>query len=569
MLFLKKHIGIFVVLLLSFWAIKALFAPGFFSIHDDEQIGRLFDLDQALKAGHIPPRIVPNLGFGYGYPFFNFYPPFAYYVAEIFSLMGFSYIVSTKVMIALAFILAALFMYLFSKEFFGKVGGIVSAVLYTYAPYHAVDAYVRGALAEFWSFVFLPAIFLSFYKLAKTHSLKFIILSGFFIACFILSHNLVALMSSSFIFVWFIFLILTNKNKSKFLFNIILSIFLGLGLSAYFWLPSYFEKQFTMVNLLTTELANYNQHFVYLRQLWDSPWGYGGSIYGLHDGLSFQVGKIHLILTAIGIFSLLHLFKRKSKTYMLLSVFYLLFFVSIFMTTFYSKFVWDSIQPLWYIQFPWRFLLFCAFTSSFIAGSIFTINFSKVIKFTIAGLILFVVIYSYKDFFQPQKYFLDAKDKDYTSLEKLRWDTSRMAFEYVPKGIATKKSSIGNTIVDIEKDEIADKSYKVIEGELEVEVIEEKPHIKKFQIIANKQGIFRINTYSFPGWKVYLDGKVVKYSDDNKLKLITISLPSGNHTVTARFTNTFYSKLGNSVSFISIFFVFAYLAAQILKRKIR
>ena len=64
------------------FALSPLFHSGFFTIHDDEQIARLFDLNQAIFSGNIPPRIAPNLGFGYGYPFFNFYPPFAYYISE-------------------------------------------------------------------------------------------------------------------------------------------------------------------------------------------------------------------------------------------------------------------------------------------------------------------------------------------------------------------------------------------------------------------------------------------------------------------------------------------------------
>ena len=576
-----KNFEIILVLFLSFWAVAPLFHSGFFPMHDDEQVGRLFDLDQALKAFHIPPRIAPNLGFGYGYPFFNFYPPFASYIAEIFKMIGFSYIGSIKIMIGLGFILAAFSMYLFSKEFFGKAGGIVSAVLYTYAPYHAVDAYVRGALAELWSFVFLPAIFWSYYKLAQTSSSKFIIITGIFNACLILSHNLVAFMAVPFILVWFVFLLLNNKNKSKFAVNIILSFFLGLGLTAYFCLPAYFEKQYTMVDLLTTELANYAQHFVYLRQLWDSPWGYGGSIYGLLDGLSFQVGKIHLILAALGGILLIYLLRLRNYLSFrpapgvkeipgrsltsfemtagkVILVFYLMFFVSIFMTTFYSKFVWDNIQPLWYVQFPWRFLLFSAFTSSFIAGSIFAIKFQRQIKFLLLGLIILTIIFTTKDYFQPSRYLPHASDEDYISREILRWKTSNMAFEYVPKGIATKKSSIGNTIVDIEKNEIAEKSYKVIAGNLNVRVIEETPQSKKFQITAYTNSIFRINTYSFPGWKVYVDGHEVVYNDNNSLKLITINLPAGRHTVTARFTDTLYRTLGNIVSLISIFFVFAY-----------
>ena len=216
MVFLKRYFGIFVVLLLSFWAIKSLFVPGFFPIHDDEQIARLFDLDQALKFWHIPPRIAPNLGFGYGYPFFNFYPPFAYYIAEVFKIIGFSYVGSIKLMVGLGFILGSFFMYLLSKEFFGKLGGLISAVFYTYAPYHAVDVYVRGAFPEFWSMVFLPAIFWSFYKLKQSCKWKFFIFSIIFTSSLILTHNLVVVMVAPFISVWIIFLALSSKDKKKF-----------------------------------------------------------------------------------------------------------------------------------------------------------------------------------------------------------------------------------------------------------------------------------------------------------------------------------------------------------------
>src|SRR3990172_12075804 len=168
---IRKNIFLIFSVLLTFFAISALLRPGFFPIHDNEQIARLHELNYDVISLHIPPRLSQNLGFGYDYSFFNFYPSFAYYVAEIFKLIGFSFIDSTKIMIGFGFVLSALFMYLFSKEYFGKYGGLVSAVLYTYAPYHSVDVYVRGALAEFWSFVFIPAIFWAVHRISKNNSL--------------------------------------------------------------------------------------------------------------------------------------------------------------------------------------------------------------------------------------------------------------------------------------------------------------------------------------------------------------------------------------------------------------
>jgi len=551
-----------------FWAIRPLFQPGFFPMHDDEQIARLFDLNQALQAGHIPPRIAPNLGFGYGYPFFNFYPAFAYYVAEIFKLIGFSYIESTKIMIGLGFILSSFFMYLLSKEFFGKLGGLISAIAYVYAPYHSLDVYVRGALPEFWSFVFLPAIFWSFYELDKTHKRRFFIFSTIFSACLILTHNLVALMAGPFILAYLIFIILKSKNKRRFLISGLSVVFFAFSLTCFFWLPSFFEKKFTMVDILTTELANYNLHFVYIRQFWDSPWGYGGSIYGLYDGLSFQIGKIHIILSFLAIFLALILFKLKNKNWMILSLFVLLLFFSLFMQTFHSKFIWDIIQPLWYVQFPWRFLIFSAFFSSLLAGSITLVPFTRNIRVFLAIIVAFLLVALNVNYFKPAKYFLSVKDSDYTNQEKIRWDTSKLAAEYVPKGIATRKSDINTTLIDIDRIDIAKQSYSVISGEMKVKEIQNLPQEKKYSLSANKESVMRINTYSFPGWKIYMDGKQISYTDNNKLKLITLKIPVGSHTLISKFTNTTVRGTGNWISLISIItLIFIWLCGYPFKRR--
>lgn len=552
--FFKKNYQLILALLLCFWAVKSLLVPGFFPMHDDEQVARLFDLDQALKFWHIPPRIAPNLGFGYGYPFFNFYPPFVYYVAEVFKIIGFSYIGSIKLMVGLGIVLGSFFMYLLSKEFFGKLGGLISAVFYAYAPYHAVDIYVRGAFPEFWSMVFLPAIFWALYKLKQSNEWKYIILSILFISSLILTHNLVMVMAAPFISVWIIFLVLTSKEKKRLLLSSLVILTSSFLTTAYFWMPSFFEKKYTMISLLTTELANYNQHFVYLRQFWNSAWGYGGSIYGLYDGLSFEVGKIHLILSLLALIMAVKFITSKKTRVVGITLFIFIAFLlfSIFMASFHSKFIWDKIEFLWYIQFPWRFLIFSTLFSSLLAGSIALIPLERKIKAILTIIILSLLIGLNMRYFAPARFLLSVKDIDYTNQEKIRWDTSIIAAEYVPKGIATKKSDIGTTIIDIEKKDIAKKSFRVISGDMVVKQIIDIPQKKKYQVSSSKKSILRINTYSFPGWKVCIDGKEASYTDDNKLKLITLSPPVGTHVVVVKFTDTKIRYWGNWISLVSI-----------------
>lgn len=568
-IFFPPYVAIIIVCLLTFFAMMPLFHAGFFPIHDDEQVGRLYELDNAVNNGHIPPRIATNLGFGYGYPLFNFYPSFVYYVAEVFVMVGFSYITSVKLMIALGFISAAVFMYLFAKEYLGVLGGIVASVAYTYAPYHAVDVYVRGALPEFWSFTFIPALFWSFKKLQETGRTQYMVYVSVLTAFLILTHNLVALMSGLFLGIYLVYLFLTTKEKKRLFKQTLFSGITGLLLSAYFWIPSYFEKNYTMIELLTTELADYRQHFVYLRQLWNSPWGYGGSLFGLEDGLSFQIGKAHLIIAGVASIAILYQIVQKTKTAAVLILFLVLFLISIFLMTSYSQFIWSTIQQFSYIQFPWRFLLFTAFTASFLVGSIFLLPIPKKLSGVIGVLIVCILILTNLNYFQPAKYLTAVTDEDYTSPEVIRWRTSIMAFEYVPKGIATKTSPLGTTVIDITKDQIARGTHQVIKGNMSVVTKVDKPQEKILTVTATESGVLRLNTFAFPGWKVFLDGKEVAYTDTNKLKLITISIPAGEHTVRALFTDTQYRIIGNTLSIVGLCLLFGYTIFDLRKKRIQ
>ena len=141
---MKKDIVILILLILP--AFAPLVQKGYFSMHDDMQSIRQMKMDQCLADLQFPCRWSLDLGYGYGYPLFNYYPPLPYLIGQPFRWLGFQYIDIVKIVGILGFFLPPrpLFMYLLSKEFWGRLGGLVAAAFYTYAPYHSVDFYVRG-----------------------------------------------------------------------------------------------------------------------------------------------------------------------------------------------------------------------------------------------------------------------------------------------------------------------------------------------------------------------------------------------------------------------------------------
>ena len=305
---------IILIALPTFWR---LLGSGYFSMHDDLQIGRLYQMDLCFRDGQIPCRWVPDMGYGYGYPLFNYYPPLPYYVGEIFHLLSFSFINSIKILVILSLIFSGIFAYLLGRELWGKYGGLVVAAFYLYAPYHAVDVYVRGALNEFWGLVFFPAVFWAVYKIISQDKKSFIPHLAFFFGLLFLSHNLMAFFISPFLAIWGFFLVWYLKKPFKVIWKLILAGLWGLGLSAFFSLPVVFERNFVHIETMFIGYFNYLAHFATIKQLFFTRfWGFGPSVWGPEDGMAFPVGQLHWGLSLIVLFIFTWLwFKKEEKNF--------------------------------------------------------------------------------------------------------------------------------------------------------------------------------------------------------------------------------------------------------------
>src|SRR3989344_2615259 len=137
---LKGHkIALFIILAASLLASRDLFKSGYFPMHDDLQMMRQLEMEKCFLDGQIPCRWVPDMGYGFGFPLFNFYPPLPYLIGELFRVFGFSFVDSVKLAFAGSFAVSGLAMYFLSKEFYGRLGAVLSSIFYIWAPYHAVD----------------------------------------------------------------------------------------------------------------------------------------------------------------------------------------------------------------------------------------------------------------------------------------------------------------------------------------------------------------------------------------------------------------------------------------------
>lgn len=286
-----KNFSLIIVLVLTFVSILPLLKSGLPPTHDGEyHVIRFHEFYKTLVDGNPYPRWAPDLNYGFGAPILNFVYPLPSYLASLLHTFGVSFIDSFKLNMVFASFVGAIFFYLWVKEFFGKLGGLVSSIFYTFSPYHFLDIYIRGSVGEVWALGLFPAFLWSITKFIKEKKIKLAIASSISLGLIVFSHNILALMFISFALVYIIFLIFQEKNRRYLILNSFYIILLSLGLSSVFWLPALVEKGYVR----GLEVFDYAFHFPEFYELIFPSWGSGFSGGGLLSQLSFQIGIANL-----------------------------------------------------------------------------------------------------------------------------------------------------------------------------------------------------------------------------------------------------------------------------------
>lgn len=541
--------------LLSLPAAWALFVPGFYGASDDMHIAWLYQLDKVIKFSQFPPRFVPDLSFGFGYPLFNFIYPLPFYLAEVFHLLGLSFVDSIKALFFISIPLSVVSMYFLLREFTNKGLSLAGALIYVYAPYRAVDLYIRGAVGEIVAFMFLPLIALSVVKIARSENcnLRYIGTGALALASLALSHNITAYMFIPFVFLLAVLMIIFHSPKKvQVLISLILTVFLGLLISSCFWLPVIVESGLMKYDTV----FNFADHFPTLRQLVTPYWGYGASVPGPYDGLPFFLGTINLAVLILGVFLAAIFWKKYSKLKKIFLIWAgISLLVAVFLMNFRSSFLWQNLPLLPYFQFPWRFLIMATFLMPIFIIVFEKFKFQKIVIFAIITLVIILNVLN----FRPQD-FLGREDGYYLN-------------RYIPVPVASSEYlNIAEEYLRLPKDtEVRpDKNYPLVtSGDGEIK------NITKFNdlnvlIETSSEGkmVINFNKYMFPGWTAKIDGGEVKITPGSPFGQINVEVPKGEHQVQIKFEETTFRQILNLTSLLA-FFLAIYLIVKKSPPKLR
>lgn len=514
-------LAIGIIYLLPLWRVS------FYNSHDGEaHVARFAAYYKAYLDGQFPPRWAGDLNFGYGSPVFIFYYPLPGTIASFLHGLGISLENAFKVIMTVSFILSFLVFYLWMLLLVKRKVAFFGALLYGFAPYHFLNLYVRGDVAEMMAFVFAPLSLFFIEKYRQEQQLRNVAFGGIAYALLILSHNAVSLMFSA---VLFGYCLLILKGR-RILIGICAIFALGLGISAFFWMPALLEAKFTNAQLFIGDM--YKDHFPTIGKLVYSPWGFGPDV-NKPGGLSPQIGPVHIVVALTSIFIL----KKKIALKNVVFFWFLTLAISIFMSVSLSNILWENIFLLKQFEFPWRFTGLSSFAAS-VLGAYVMHSFFKKQVFVFLIFLIFLLSISYREIKEiPTKndsfYYSYSGTTDYHGQASTIWTAGNASgFPKYP--------------------------VEIIQGEGTIKSIIKKSNKHTFRINAESNLKVLDNTVYFPGWQVLVNGKKVpiEFQDINHRGLITFSVPSGMHIIEMVFRESPIRMFSNIVSIASCLVVF-------------
>lgn len=348
MLSMVQRLGLFALVAIAVMMPTFLFGPG-----DSHSVAYNFmwtsQFGTEMAQGNLYPRWLPHSFEGLGSPTFYFYPPLAYWIAGGFDAIGFSTLAAINIAGFLVLTLSGftMHMWLASRATWPRLG----AILYMVAPYHLMDFYVRGALAEFTAFIWLPLIALGIARLPERRGVAMLALSY---AALILTHLPVAMLTGIFLIaplglhrVW---------RDRQTLLPLASAGVLALGLASFYLLPA-----LTLQDKISSDL------------LW-TAW-YRPSAWSLLAPNSLL--KVLSIPALAAAMALLSLQARSIWTFVTL--------LCAAAALGLIPFIWD-IAPLSRAQFPWRLLCIVEFAG---ITALLSVRLSPILLGIGGGLILY------------------------------------------------------------------------------------------------------------------------------------------------------------------------------------
>jgi hypothetical protein len=522
---------------------------------------RVVAMRQALNDGILFTRYLPDLAFGYGFPFFNYRAPVSYYLTLALFLVGLALPTAMKLVYVVSIVGSAVTAYLLVRDLFGPRAGLVAAVAYAYAPYQFLNALTRGNAPESLALALLPLTLWAFRRLALTGRRRWFLVSIGSLAALYLTHNISSLLFTPLLIAYLFVLWLVHRREGHWLATV--SAFaLALGLTAFFWAPAILEKGYVQLHASHSNRNNdFHYNFLSLAEILAPPRPVDTSL--LNPPMLIHLGLVPTLLATIGVIvGLLRELDRERRVTLIF--FALAAIVMVGMSTGASLWLWENLPLISFVQFPWRFIGRAALPIAILASAAFATQPDRKSESSLKSHLLplasclLLILAAF-----PATYPLRGTcqgDTAYPTIDDL------FAYEHRPGGlvgadptgsyfpIGVKKKprgspleaqyAAGETVTRFDQTPLPE-GASIIEadyGPNRARIVIETPEPFRARYLA----------FYFPGWRAAVDGQPVAITPTDPEGLISFDVPAGRHTIAVRFGETPLRLTCDIISIISL-----------------
>lgn len=372
--------------ILTIFAVAPLFYPGYIQTHSGFiSLWNVADLRANWDNWNWTPRL------GLNFDALRDDGLLPYYLAAILPLEPAA---AVKTVLGLSWLLGSVGLFLGCKNWLGRPGALVAALVYTYLPFHIATVYVRGAWGEalFWGLLPWAMVIGNFSGRWEFGGLKstFIFLLWFLLG---LSQAGLTLWAFILLSVW---LLVTQHRRA--IWPVGASLLGVLGVIIFF-----------ASSPLTVSSYNFADHFLYPFQLFSAFWGTGFSQSGWNDGLPLQLGLPAVGLTFLGgILSVSNYLHEKYRANISKNYFFWLGSLAILILLQFplSYFFWHL--PLFpgytladTLTYPWQLLGLAGLCLSVLSGVAIQLD-SHLTRLPVFGAIITFIVLSSYPYLEPQ-----------------------------------------------------------------------------------------------------------------------------------------------------------------------
>lgn len=514
---------------------------------------RIYALSELIQSGNLYPRWVSYFHMGYGYPIFNFYPPFATHIGAWFHLIGFDVTTAYNLTNALAWCISSIGMYLLARTFLPIRIALLACVIWVYAPSRFFEFWWQGSLAQIVATSFIPFVLYGIIRTTKSPTLKNSLRIAIPFAIIVLSHIPTTYLTALFVAPLCILLPLSYRTPREILKRWLMigtGLVISAGLSAIFLLPVLAELQYIEIaGDLPDTVEFLRQNFGTLSEIFSIPQIIDGTDATLV--MPRALGLIGGILSISGLFALM--IRRKFWIGLLLTVG---LGFAVFLATEPSLDVWLSIPSFRNLRFPERILRMGAIFIALLGASSLLL-FPK--RWHTIGFVILsaCVIFQALPMMHPRDDDriwdnVNAVDEIMMEFDEHNWGTTAYD-EYEP---------IWGEITPLDMppylERYVDKPFQI--RLLEADAMRESDTLSYTQIdnnqlhiVAEKESTMRFRQFYFPGWEMTIDGEPISITPDERFGLIEADLPAGDYLLQLDYVGTPIQHISTLISIVTAF----------------